>query len=350
MKNLKRLGIVFILIFSIYFVLKNPEVMERETSNVNQKEMLLEKKQQIETSHKSDLDTHLNKLLGKHVDELYEEFGDPSRKDVTKYGYNAYVYNEKQNEYIVFGIDNEEIVTVFGTGLNLSLNMFSIGDSYEQILEHVAFEEKISFRKGTSTYTIELTDDDILQHPLVKIGQGKFMQFYFDTIADQFIGVRYMTSDILLKQRNFNIVYRGKLPKTKELTDKEQHAVDNDAEQQIMDITNTIREIYNKNPLQPSDSVRDIAYLHSQDMFNEQYFSHENKQGESLSDRLTEKGISYQLAGENIAANYVDALAVVIGWLNSEGHRESLLHDEFTHIGVGVYQEYYTQNFIKQIN
>src|SRR5690625_1538708 len=130
--------------------------MERETSNVNQKEMLLEKKQQIETSHKSDLDTHLNKWLGKHVDELYEEFGDPTRKDVTKYGYNAYVYNEKQNEYIVFGIDNEEIVTVFGTGLNLSLNMFSIGDSYEQILEHVAFEEKISFRKGTSTYTIEL--------------------------------------------------------------------------------------------------------------------------------------------------------------------------------------------------
>src|SRR5690625_7940938 len=136
--------------------------MERETSNVNQKEMLLEKKQQIETSHKSDLDTHLNKLLGKHVDELYEEFGDPSRKDVTKYGYNAYVYNEKQNEYIVFGIDDEEIVTVFGTGLNLSLNMFSIEDSYERILEHDAFEEIIIFLISTSTYKIKIPDSDII--------------------------------------------------------------------------------------------------------------------------------------------------------------------------------------------
>src|SRR5690625_3911974 len=147
--------------------------------------------------------------------------------------------------------------------------MFSIGDSYEQILEYDAFDEKISSRKGTSPYTLELTDEDILQHPLVKIGEWKFMQFYFDTIADQFIGVRYMTSDILLKQRNFNIVYRGKLPKTKELPDKEQHAVDNDAEQQIMDITNNIREIYNINTLHHTDLVRNIAYLHSQDMFNE---------------------------------------------------------------------------------
>src|SRR5690625_7926700 len=103
--------------------------MERKTKNMKQKEIKLEKKYEIKKTHKTNLDTQLNKLKGKHVDEWYEECGDPSRKNVTKYGYNVYVYNEKQNEYIVFGIDNEEIVTVFGTGLNLSLNMFSIGDA-----------------------------------------------------------------------------------------------------------------------------------------------------------------------------------------------------------------------------
>ncbi|MFB4475823.1 CAP domain-containing protein, partial [Oceanobacillus caeni] len=32
----------------------------------------------------------------------------------------------------------------------------------------------------------------------------------------------------------------------------------------------------------------------------------------------------------------------------SEGHREALLSEDYTHIGVGVYRLYYTQNFLAQ--
>ena len=56
--------------------------------------------------------------------------------------------------------------------------------------------------------------------------------------------------------------------------------------------------------------------------------------------------IEYQMAGENIAADYVDGPAAVEGWLNSEGHRKALLEKEYNQIGVGVYQKNYTQNFI----
>jgi uncharacterized protein YkwD len=62
---------------------------------------------------------------------------------------------------------------------------------------------------------------------------------------------------------------------------------------------------------------------------------------------LTAANVPFQMAGENIAAHYVDGPAVVEGWLNSKGHRESLLSGDFTHLGVGVYQKYYTQNFIR---
>ncbi|MEK1830243.1 CAP domain-containing protein [Priestia megaterium] len=56
------------------------------------------------------------------------------------------------------------------------------------------------------------------------------------------------------------------------------------------------------------------------------------------------------MAGENIASNYQDGIAAVEGWLNSEGHRKALLNKEFTRLGVGVYEKYYTQNFITPMN
>ena len=65
-----------------------------------------------------------------------------------------------------------------------------------------------------------------------------------------------------------------------------------------------------------------------------------------MAHRLEVGKVTYRSAGENIAANYVDAIAVTEGWLNSKGHRESLLNKEFTQLGVGVYEKYYTQNFI----
>lgn len=62
--------------------------------------------------------------------------------------------------------------------------------------------------------------------------------------------------------------------------------------------------------------------------------------------RLNDGNVKYRMAGENIAAKYIDAPAAVNGWLNSEGHRKAMLSLDFEEIGVGVDDLYYTQNFI----
>ena len=77
-------------------------------------------------------------------------------------------------------------------------------------------------------------------------------------------------------------------------------------------------------------------------------FSHTSKKYGDLTNRLKTAEVAYLAAGENIAANYTDGPAVVVGWLNSKGHRETLLNKDYTHLGVGVYQKYYTQNFIQK--
>lgn len=87
--------------------------------------------------------------------------------------------------------------------------------------------------------------------------------------------------------------------------------------------------------------------MHSNDMKENEYFSHESPTNGSLADRLKAEDVAYQMAGENIAAQYIDGIAAMEGWLNSKGHRDTLLNPDFTRLGVGVNEVYYTQNFIR---
>ena len=77
------------------------------------------------------------------------------------------------------------------------------------------------------------------------------------------------------------------------------------------------------------------AQLHSADMVRRGFFSHQNPDGEQVSDRASAVGYSYRKIAENIAAGQRDASEVVAGWMASPGHRRNILDGELTQIGVG---------------
>lgn len=92
-----------------------------------------------------------------------------------------------------------------------------------------------------------------------------------------------------------------------------------------------------------------VAREHSRDMWQRQYFSHINPDGEDPADRLAGDGIEFTIAGENIALAPTVSLAHQ-GLMNSQGHRENILDPEFKKIGIGiidggVYGKMFTQNF-----
>lgn len=72
-----------------------------------------------------------------------------------------------------------------------------------------------------------------------------------------------------------------------------------------------------------------------------------NKYG-SVKERLKSTKIKYRTAGENTAGNYLDGPAVVEAWLNSDAHRANILNKHFTNLGAGVFQNYYTEDFIQK--
>ena len=64
-------------------------------------------------------------------------------------------------------------------------------------------------------------------------------------------------------------------------------------------------------------------------------FSHTRPNGSSCFTALTEQGVTYRAAGENIAYGQQTPEAVMNAWMNSAGHRANILGSQFTKIGVG---------------
>ena len=84
----------------------------------------------------------------------------------------------------------------------------------------------------------------------------------------------------------------------------------------------------------------------------ERSFSHTRPDGSSFNSALTEAGVNFSGAGENIAYGQNSPEKVMEGWMNSSGHRANILNSSYTSIGVGNYQNtsgvnYWTQLFIR---
>ncbi|MEM7184901.1 MAG: CAP domain-containing protein [Spirochaetota bacterium] len=78
-----------------------------------------------------------------------------------------------------------------------------------------------------------------------------------------------------------------------------------------------------------------VARCHSEDMASNNYFSHDSQDGTSFSQRITNAGVSYSSAAENIAAGSSAASSTLTQWLNSSGHKANIENCNLTHHGIG---------------
>jgi uncharacterized protein YkwD len=286
-------------------------------------------------------------LIGQDVETVEKEYGKPQRIDQTIYGYEWYIYNLSSKRYVQVGIEDNHVVTVYAMGDALNIAPFEIGQPVEEIFNTQYIDTNVDINIGGNSYQFELNDTDINLRPLIQLGDI-YVQLYFDKFTGVLSSVRFLNAEILVKQQPYELVYHGELiepPKPDESLWKKENKGD---EREIFDLTNVLRSRNGLKPLQWDEKTAEAAFEHSKDMFETSDFSHSSSRYGSLTDRLKSAKIGYQLAGENIAANDTDGPAVVAGWLNSQSQRVALFNKNFTNIGVGVYQKYYTQDFIQR--
>ncbi|MEH7222433.1 CAP domain-containing protein [Bacillus sp. JJ1566] len=286
-------------------------------------------------------------FIGMESTQIKETLGEPHRIDRSSYDYDWWVYNKNPQNYIQVGIENGRVVTVFGTGNDVLVEPFKIGQPIAQLRSKGLIKPKISLNVDKNPYRFELSDVEMKARPLIAMG-NVYIQLYVDTFTEKISSIRFLDGKTLIKLRPYELAYRGELLSAKEVSETEWMQIEQGNKAQILDLTNVIRIRHGIHPLKGDEQLAKVAYLHSKDMQVNQYFDHTSPTKGGLADRLAGGDISYQLAGENIAAKYVDGIAAVEGWLNSEGHRETLLNEEYNYLGVGVYEKYYTQNFIQK--
>lgn len=102
--------------------------------------------------------------------------------------------------------------------------------------------------------------------------------------------------------------------------------------------------------------LAELARLKSEDMRDNNYFSHTSPTYGTPLEMLKRFGVAHRAYAENIAAGQPTPAAVVNTWMNSPGHRANILDPRFTDTGVGYvggtptsrYQHYWTQLFIQK--
>lgn len=103
------------------------------------------------------------------------------------------------------------------------------------------------------------------------------------------------------------------------------------AASEVVRLTNSARSKNGYAALVEDGALSDAAAVRAREIARS--FSHTRPSGASFSSALSESGVSYLRAGENIASGQKSASEVVNAWMNSPGHRANILNSSYSRIG-----------------
>jgi uncharacterized membrane protein required for colicin V production len=107
------------------------------------------------------------------------------------------------------------------------------------------------------------------------------------------------------------------------------------AARRIFDLLNQARVDAGLDPLAWSDALAGVGHGHAEEMYLDGYFAHESPQTGDVGDRLAAAGITFRVAGENLALA-ATADDVHDGLMGSPGHRANILGADYRRVGIAV--------------
>jgi uncharacterized protein YkwD len=118
----------------------------------------------------------------------------------------------------------------------------------------------------------------------------------------------------------------------------------------MLRLVNEARVTLGSFPLTMDPDLAELADDWACTMIEDRFFDHDHPDGETFAERWETSafGVCY-FGGENLAARYDSPEEVFQAWYESKGHREEMLFDGFTHMGLAVRSDghdlYWVQEF-----
>ena len=120
---------------------------------------------------------------------------------------------------------------------------------------------------------------------------------------------------------------------------------------------NEVRDEYNLPLFANSKKITQAALQHSNDMADNNFFSHTGSDGSSVGDRLEDTCYDWLAYGEIIAAGYRTPEGVIAAWMSSPGHKAVILDPILEEFGAGYaynssskFKHYWTVDFGLSVN
>jgi uncharacterized protein YkwD len=309
------------------------QALDSGEKDLLQQESLQIEKPALETPASHPFSIH-NIELGDPRKEVEELTGEAQRATRNEYGVNWYTYHENYHNFFMVAYDENDRVNGLYTNQDLisSQQDITIGSPKEAVLGQLG-EPLTKIQKGFISYQIQNNGE----YHLFQLNDSYVTIFYDKHEEDSVTAIQIIREDLEQQKNGF---YSDGSEVLKE-----------GFEFQLFDLTNAARVEHGLNPLSWDNHVKETARDHSLDMALNQYFDHTNLEGQSPFDRMAEDNITFQTAGENLAAGQLSSIFAHEGLMNSLGHRENILQTEFESLGVGVAfdaesRPYFTENFL----
>lgn len=277
-----------------------------------------------------------NITLGMDKNEAQEKVGMPLRLMRNEYGTDWHSYHQDYQNYVLLSYDKDDKVNGMFTNQDLIFSTEGISmDSTKAEVRSLLGVPLKSLQKGNVQYILDTREEyDVFKT------ENTYTTVFYDIHEDDTVTAVQVIREELENERTE--IYTEPTEELKE-----------GYEYLLFELTNSAR-IQRELPLLKWDEqTRVTARKHSEDMAENQYFSHTNLAGQSPFDRMNEDGITFYVAGENLAYGQYSSIFAHEGLMNSMGHRENIVKPEFGFLGVGTAfnsenQPYYTANFFNR--
>ncbi|ANU24418.1 CAP-associated domain-containing protein [Planococcus donghaensis] len=277
-----------------------------------------------------------NVTIGMAKEDAQEKVGLPLRLMRNEYGTDWHSYHQDFQNYVLLSYDKDGIVNGMFTNQDVFSSREGITiDSTKSEVRSILGTPLKSLQKGNVQYILDTRDEyDVFKT------DDTYTTIFYDIHEEDTVTAVQVVHEKLEEMRPQ--IYAKPDEKLKE-----------GYEYLLFELTNSAR-IQRGLPLLKWDSETKItARKHSEDMAENQYFSHTNLAGQSPFDRMKEDGISFYVAGENLAYGQYSSVFAHEGLMNSLGHRENIVKPDFGFLGVGTAfneenQPYYTANFFNR--
>jgi uncharacterized protein YkwD len=274
--------------------------------------------------------------------KVLDLLGEPDRRDETIYGYRWWIYNEDYQNYLQVGIKDGFVVTLYTTGEEWNFGPLHRGCGLDLLEDSFEIADRLIVERNRVIYELYLP---------TLVYENLVATFYCDEQdKNKIIAVRLEDREVAEDRFGLFYKYRFRQGERDSYDQGKMRDAEAAEERQIFDLANAERSLRGLPPLSWNGNAALAALEHSKEMYDYNYFDHFSPvTGEAVDHRLDNHGINFILAAENIARGQLDGIEAHHGLMNSLLHRENILHEDLRSLGVGVYGDCYTQNFVTEL-